>query len=341
MSDGKSTNPGRCDPNFGPSFPFFFDDNQGSSMCNISVGHQDYFGGGGGGGSGGGASYMSFAGYLGGGFDASACSPSDVISASIDQQDHVTVAGSSSLGKGAAGETSESHPVSPNSSISASSSNEATMTEEDVDKGKKETSGKNQQEGCGDDHEAQEKLTKKVDEKANKKKEKRPKEPRFAFLTKSDIENLEDGYRWRKYGQKAVKNSPHPRSYYRCTSQKCTVKKRVERSFQDPSVVITTYEGRHNHLSPAALRANATIGMLPPTFLMPPPLSSFGHNIFTHEYFMGDQLFASTPHEPQVHDPVSSMFHRKLEARQDSEFQFPDHGLLQDMIPSFQNTQQP
>lgn len=50
------------------------------------------------------------------------------------------------------------------------------------------------------------------DEKANKKKEKRPKEPRFAFLTKSDIDNLEDGYRWRKYGQKAVKNSPYPRS---------------------------------------------------------------------------------------------------------------------------------
>ena len=44
-----------------------------------------------------------------------------------------------------------------------------------------------------------------------KKKEKRPREPRFAFLTKSEIDHLEDGYRWRKYGQKAVKNSPYPR----------------------------------------------------------------------------------------------------------------------------------
>jgi len=44
-----------------------------------------------------------------------------------------------------------------------------------------------------------------------KKKEKKPREPRFAFLTKSEIDNLEDGYRWRKYGQKAVKNSPYPR----------------------------------------------------------------------------------------------------------------------------------
>ena len=37
------------------------------------------------------------------------------------------------------------------------------------------------------------------------------------------------------------------RSYYRCTNGKCTVKKRVERSSDDPSVVITTYEGQHCH----------------------------------------------------------------------------------------------
>ena len=44
-----------------------------------------------------------------------------------------------------------------------------------------------------------------------KKKQKREKEPRFAFMTKSEIDHLDDGYRWRKYGQKAVKNSPFPR----------------------------------------------------------------------------------------------------------------------------------
>lgn len=30
-------------------------------------------------------------------------------------------------------------------------------------------------------------------------------------MTKSEVDHLEDGYRWRKYGQKAVKNSPFPR----------------------------------------------------------------------------------------------------------------------------------
>nr|GMC92429.1 probable WRKY transcription factor 50 [Ipomoea batatas] len=33
---------------------------------------------------------------------------------------------------------------------------------------------------------------------------------KFAFKTKSDIEILDDGYKWRKYGKKKVKNSPNP-----------------------------------------------------------------------------------------------------------------------------------
>lgn len=47
--------------------------------------------------------------------------------------------------------------------------------------------------------------------KSTKKGQKRSQQPRFAFMTKSEIDHLEDGYRWRKYGQKAVKNSPFPR----------------------------------------------------------------------------------------------------------------------------------
>ncbi|XP_019237060.1 PREDICTED: uncharacterized protein LOC109217284 [Nicotiana attenuata] len=47
--------------------------------------------------------------------------------------------------------------------------------------------------------------------------------------------------------QKAVKSSPFPRSYYRCTTISCGVKKRVERLIKDTSIVITTYEGTHTH----------------------------------------------------------------------------------------------
>nr|QFI57476.1 WRKY83 [Glycyrrhiza glabra] len=39
-------------------------------------------------------------------------------------------------------------------------------------------------------------------------------EPRFCFKTMSDVDVLDDGYKWRKYGQKVVKNTQHPRYIY-------------------------------------------------------------------------------------------------------------------------------
>ena len=44
-----------------------------------------------------------------------------------------------------------------------------------------------------------------------KKGEKKSRRPRFAFQTRSQVDILDDGYRWRKYGQKAVKNNRFPR----------------------------------------------------------------------------------------------------------------------------------
>ncbi|XP_031490557.1 probable WRKY transcription factor 43 [Nymphaea colorata] len=80
-----------------------------------------------------------------------------------------------------------------------------------------------------------------------KKGEKKAKRPRYAFQTRSQVDILDDGYRWRKYGQKAVKNNKFPRSYYRCTHQSCNVKKQVQRLSKDEGVVVTTYEGIHTH----------------------------------------------------------------------------------------------
>ncbi|GMJ03116.1 WRKY DNA-binding protein 49, ARABIDOPSIS THALIANA WRKY DNA-BINDING PROTEIN 49 [Hibiscus trionum] len=57
----------------------------------------------------------------------------------------------------------------------------------------------------------------------------------------------DDGYKWRKYGQKSIKNSPYPRSYYKCTNPRCSAKKQVEKSRDDPDTLIITYEGLHLH----------------------------------------------------------------------------------------------
>uniref|UniRef100_A0ACD5WL89 Uncharacterized protein n=1 Tax=Avena sativa TaxID=4498 RepID=A0ACD5WL89_AVESA len=57
----------------------------------------------------------------------------------------------------------------------------------------------------------------------------------------------DDGYKWRKYGQKSIKNSPNPRSYYRCTNPRCNAKKQVERAVDEPDTLVVTYEGLHLH----------------------------------------------------------------------------------------------
>lgn len=36
-------------------------------------------------------------------------------------------------------------------------------------------------------------------------------EPRVVVQTTSEVDILDDGYRWRKYGQKVVKGNPNPR----------------------------------------------------------------------------------------------------------------------------------
>ncbi|KAF8402937.1 hypothetical protein HHK36_011030 [Tetracentron sinense] len=56
-------------------------------------------------------------------------------------------------------------------------------------------------------------------------------------------ERGDDGYKWRKYGQKSIKNNPNPR----CTNPRCSAKKQVERSREDPETLIVTYEGLHLH----------------------------------------------------------------------------------------------
>ncbi|XP_075477376.1 WRKY transcription factor 71-like [Primulina tabacum] len=225
-------------------------------------------------------------------------------------------------------------PLTPNSSISAASAEVAPGEELDSKKSQKlDTQVTKEAAEDGEDT-----SSKKEDTKSKKKGEKKQREPRFAFMTKSEIDQLEDGYRWRKYGQKAVKNSPYPRSYYRCTTPKCKVKKRVERSFQDPSIVVTTYEGQHNHHVPATLRGNVATGMFSPSgsmLLSPHPflqeqqvLLQMPHQLYMSNFRGGNLVY---DHHQEQQQSLGTLIH---DHDQQSCLHVTGHGLLmQDIIP--------
>ncbi|XP_012487536.1 probable WRKY transcription factor 48 [Gossypium raimondii] len=193
-------------------------------------------------------------------------------------------------------------PPTPNSSSISSLSNEAANINE-------------QSTNAGDDEE-QDKTKKQL--KHKKKNQKKQKEPRFAFITKTEIDHLDDGYRWRKYGQKAVKNSPYPRSYYRCTSNGCGVKKRVERSFDDTTIIITTYEGKHTHPCPVQPRGSGfgNIG-LTPSFMV------------HHQYQDQQQEEVEQPYMYASLSPLNPCFSPNGSS---SASLIRDHGLLQDIV---------
>ncbi|KAJ1413780.1 WRKY domain [Sesbania bispinosa] len=69
------------------------------------------------------------------------------------------------------------------------------------------------------------------------------------ICSKTGLEgSLDDGYSWRKYGQKDILGAKFPRGYYRCTHrnvQGCLATKQVQRSDEDPTIIEVTYRGRH------------------------------------------------------------------------------------------------
>ncbi|KAE8684419.1 Detected protein of confused Function [Hibiscus syriacus] len=59
---------------------------------------------------------------------------------------------------------------------------------------------------------------------------------------------VEDGHAWRKYGQKQILNSGHPRGYFRCTrkyDQGCKATKQVQRMDDGSQMYQITYMGTH------------------------------------------------------------------------------------------------
>ncbi|KAL7588699.1 hypothetical protein Lser_V15G35841 [Lactuca serriola] len=92
-------------------------------------------------------------------------------------------------------------------------------------------------------------------------------------------EALDDGYNWKKYGQKDILGAKHPRGYYRCTYrqlQGCLATKQVQRTNEDPNIFNMTYQGIHTCHPATATDTPPTLPLPwssspPPKIQHPPP----------------------------------------------------------------------
>ncbi|XP_065858959.1 WRKY transcription factor 22-like isoform X2 [Euphorbia lathyris] len=145
-----------------------------------------------------------------------------------------------------------------------------------------------------------------------------------------------DKWAWRKYGQKPIKGSPYPRSYYRCSSLKgCLARKQVERSSEDPSIFIITYTSDHSHAHPTRRNSLAGSTRNNKDLNVPKPTPKIiKHEISNLDDTIPNSSSTTTPNsiDDLVQHVMTTIKNEQLE--ESNEIGMPDMIFSDDLFPS-------
>ncbi|XP_014521525.1 probable WRKY transcription factor 70 [Vigna radiata var. radiata] len=148
---------------------------------------------------------------------------------------------------------------------------------------------------------------------------------------------MEDGYEWRKYGQKITMNAKYLRNYYRCThkyDEGCPAIKQVQRIQEEPPLYRTTYYGQHNckgSLSTEIMFETASSSESPMFFSFSSPFQS------KEQYQLhSSSVFQSAKQEPlEVIPDDDHVVHKQLHSSDyhllceyESDFNYSRHGTM-------------
>lgn len=136
------------------------------------------------------------------------------------------------------------------------------------------------------------------------------------------------------------------RSYYRCTNPRCNAKKQVERSLEDPEMLIVTYEGLHLHYTSH--------------YLLPPPRGHLGagsHNAkkpklqttsihaeaqdcaIKESTALGPLILVTQPPWPETDETGAKLVHKSTHIADNGmqtlleDVTHASEGLLEDVVP--------